>query len=96
MRTREVVGLTMVIAAFAVSPLAYLATVGWGLLAFAVGMGGVVVFLSARPIAMREIKGADSSQVRTTPLGEAPGSHEGASHGSGDGTDGGGGGDGGT
>ena len=98
MQRREIIGLALFILAIAFTPFAYGATFAFGFLAFAVGITGVILFITARPWRSRTIDKDECAEVRSPPLGVFHGAHgethgisdAGADGGSGDGDSGGG------
>ena len=71
MRTRKRFALVLTIAAFALTPFAYGASVPFGLIAFAIGICGLLLFVTARPWRSRTLEPDQYVEPRKVPLGLA-------------------------
>jgi uncharacterized membrane protein YgcG len=70
-RKREIFALVMVVAAFALTPFAYGASVAFGVVAFAIGIAGLVLFTTARPWRSRSVEPDQYVEPRKVSLGLA-------------------------
>jgi len=98
MRWRELVGLVLIALALGFTPFAYSASLAFGLLAFVVGITGVMMFFTARPWRSRSVESeivADgraqwSQALHDGEHGMGTSLHDGSNGGTAGGSDGGG------
>jgi len=70
-RKREIVGVALIVVAFALTPFAYGASVALGVIAVTIGLAGLVLFATARPWRARRIEPDQYVEPRKVPLGLA-------------------------
>ena len=71
MTKREVFGLLMILVALALTPFAYGASLAFGLVAFLIGIGGLISVVTARPWYSRAADSDDYAEPRKFRLGPA-------------------------